>query len=464
MTRTDQRKSLRGVMCVASVLVVASCDVTPEFLTPSFAFGPSYVAKTSGLPVPQEEVAWWTRFNDPTLNALVEEALAGNLDLAVAKERVKEAQALARSVPESVTVTGTVRAGREGGRDISDANGGDGTFGFDWLLDPWGGRAAELRGAQGEIDVAEAELDAARLLLLSNIATAYIDLRFQQRSVQLRRAELESRKTTLDLIKQLQASGVATRLDIVRSEALVSETRSLIPRSEAAVRIQQNRIATLLGKTSGAPDGRLVSSGKGQPLAGVRADIGIPADLLRNRPDLRVAERLYYVAVADVGVRTAELYPSLSISGEISLSSYGGTKASDYFFGPTLRLPALPEGSRRARVEAQQSRANQALTRWQSDVLGAVEEVENSLVNYSGSLASANSSRDTVRLYRESVELTRGLVGREGATVRDLLDAEQSVATANFLLSQNLRNLGTDFVTLNVSLGAGHGYGGKPAD
>ena len=365
MIGTEQRKSLRGAMCVLCTLGLAGCDVTPEFLTPSYLFAPSFAEVSSGLPVTQSKVAWWTKFNDPTLNALVEEALAGNLDLALAKERVAEAQALERAVPESVSVTGEIRAGREGGRNISDANGGDGTFGFDWLLDPWGEREAELRAARGRVDVADAELDAARLLLLSNVATAYVDLRFYQKSAQLRRQELASREKTLELIRKIQAGGAGTRLDIVRAEALVSETKSFIPNADASVRVQQNRIAVLLGKPAGKPDQRLVAIGRGQPLAKSRADIGIPADLLRNRPDIRVAERLYYVAVAQTGVKTAQLYPALTISGEISLSSFGGASAMDYFFGPTLRLPALPEGSRRAGVEAQKSRANQAMTSWQ---------------------------------------------------------------------------------------------------
>jgi len=314
LTRTDQRKSLRGVVCVLCALGLASCDVTPEFLTPNYLFAPSFAEVSSGLPVAQSNVAWWTKFNDPTLNALVEEALAGNLDLALAKERVVQAQALARTVPEAVTITGEVRAGREGGRNISDSNGGDGSFGFDWLLDPWGEREAELRAARGRVDVADAELDAARLLLLSNIATAYVDLRFYQKSAQVRRQELASRKKTLELVSKIQAGGSGTRLDIVRAEALVSETKSFIPNADAAVRVQQNRIAVLMGKPAGKPDKRLVAIGRGQPLAQSRADVGIPADLLRNRPDIRITERLYYVAVAQTGVKTAQLYPTLTIS------------------------------------------------------------------------------------------------------------------------------------------------------
>ena len=463
MVEAGQRRSLRSLMCVAAVLALGGCDVAPVFQSPNFPFASSFSAKSSGAPVLLENAAWWTKFNDPVLNALIDEALSDNLDLALSRERVTEAQALARTVPPPVAITGTLRVGREGDRNGPDANGGDADLGFDWLLDPWGERAAQLRAGQGRIDVADAELDAAQLLLLSNVASAYVDLRYQQRSLQLRRQELGSRRSTLDLIRKLQTGNAATRLDVVRAEALVSETQSLIPGIEAAVRVQQNRIAVLLGDTPGRPDQSLISSGRGQPLAAMPSDIGIPADLLRNRPDIQIAERLYYVAVAETGAATAQLYPTLSVSGVINLSSFGGVEGMEYFFGPTLRLPALPDSARRAEVEAQQSRVRQALTSWQSAVLAAIEEVESALVEYSGSQTSVSSARRTVRLYRESVDLTRQLIGQDGATIRDLLDAEQSVASANFLLSQNLRTLGQTFVALNVSLGSGNSFRKEPA-
>ena len=458
MARNGRRTALPRMLCVAMSVALAGCDAGPVFKGPVFPFAASFASRPAGAPALLENTDWWTRFDDPVLDRLVEAALAGNLDLAEAGERVREAEALARSIPEPAALTGEAGAGRRGGRAVADADGARADLGFDWLLDPFGERRAQLRAAGGRVEIADAELDAARLLLLSSIATAYVDLRFQQRSLQLRRAELSSRGKTLEQVRRLEAGSAATRLDIVRAEALVSETRSLIPGYEAAIRVQQNRIAVLLGQTPGRPDQALAGIGRGQPLADMPAEIGIPADLLRNRPDIRIAERLYYVAVAEVGVETARLYPKLSLGGEISLSSFGGTTGMDYFFGPTLRLPALPDGSRRAGVAARQSRARQALTAWQSAVLEAIGEVESALVEYSASLSSAGAARKTVRLYGEAVDLTRQLIGRDGATVSDLLDAEQSVAAANILLARNLRDLGRNFVALNVSLGSGSGY------
>lgn len=450
-------RPLRGLVCVATVLAVAGCDVSPVYKGPSFPFVSKFAGAPSGVPVLLRNDTWWAEFNDPVLNDLIAAGLSDSLDLAVARERVTEAQALARTVPEQLLVSGEINAGRSGGRNIADGNGGDGTFGFDWLFDPFGGRRAQIRAATGRVEAAQAELEAARLLLLSNVASAYIDLRFQQRSLQLRGQELRSREETRDLIQELQASGAATRLEVIRAEALVSETQSLIPNIRAAIRIEQNRLAVLLARTPGDLNEVLDRSNRGQPVASLPGDIGVPADLLRNRPDIRVAERVYYASVADIGVSRAELYPSLSLGGEISVSAYGALDARNFFFGPTLRLPPLPNGPQKAGVEVRESRARQALTDWQSTVLTAIGEVENALTSYSGSRSSVSSARRTVALYSESIVLNRELIGGGGATIRDLLDAEQSVAVANILLSENLRQLGQDFVVLNVSLGAGHG-------
>jgi len=462
MAGTDRRKPLRSILCVAVAATVAGCDVGPSYNGPVFPFvSSSYKSGPAGIPVLLDNAAWWKKFNDPVLDDLVDVALRDNLDLVVAKERVIEAQALVGTVPNPASITGDLSAGRRGGRNVPSQNGGEGSLGLSWLFDPYGGRAAEIRGAEGRVQVADAEFDAARLLLLSGISIAYIDLRFWQRSLQLRREELASRRQTLDLVQKLRQGNAATRLDTVRAEALVSETQSLIPGIEAAIRVQQNRIAVLLGKQPGSPEASLRGGGRGQPLARMPSDIGIPADLVRNRPDIRISERRYYVAVADIGAEQAALYPALSLGGLVTMSAFGEVKGMDYFFGPTLRLPALPNGPQQAEVKVRESRARQTLTGWQSSVLGAIEQVENALVEYSGSRASVTSARKTVRLYRESVDLTRTLISQDGATIRDLLDAEQSVAVANILLSQNLRQLGQDFVVLNVSLGSGNGYEGS---
>ncbi len=452
MKRPGQFKT--GAAALA-ILALAGCDVSTLYKAPGFKAPATY----AGIPPVSSETlsrqAWWQGFNDPVLNGLISEALSGSFDLALARERVTEARALSGTIAEPGTLNGTLQAGRQGGNNISDANGGEITLGYAWLFDPWGERKAQRRAAGGRIQVADAELDAARLLLVSSLTNAYLELRFQQLSLQLRRQELASRRKTLDLVETLIENRAATRLEVVRSEALYSGTQSLIPRNEAAIRVAENRIAALMGKAPGQLGQRLVAAGHAQPLPDAVPAVGAPADLLRQRPDIRLAERQYYVAVAQGDAARAQLYPTLSIAGDLTLASFGGNERREFFFGPSLRLPALPNGSRKARVQAQESRARQALTSWKITVLGALEEVENALADYHASQAGLRASRKTVQLYQESVSLTRELITRDGATVRDLLDAERNVAAANIRLAQDLRDLARAAVALQVSVGAG---------
>lgn len=460
MGKLGRRSAPRWLFVGVLATSLAGCDVGQVYRSPVFPFASSFEAAKSGNPVLLENVAWWESFNDPVLDDLVSKALRQNLDLVAARERVREAEALVGTVRTNVSVSGDAQARYEGydlsPGDVTD-RGIETSLGFDWLIDPWGELDAERRAARGRVDVAQAELDAARLLMLSGLATTYIDYRFYQRSLALRYEELESRRKTVDILQTLAERGAATRLDVARAEALVSETRALIPGTDAAAKVQAHRLAVYLAKRPGELGNLLKGAGRGQPVARMAPDTGIPADLLRNRPDIQVAERLYYVDVEDITAERARLYPSLSISGVLTLSSLG-TSGSEYLFGPTLRLPALPDGPQKSRVAAREASAREALTVWQSTVLDAIEEVESALVQYAASRKSVGEARKTVALYQEIVSLNQELIGNEGATVRDLIDAEQQVATANVLLAQNLRQLGENFVTLNVALGAGATY------
>ena len=436
---------------------VAGCSSEP-YKAPLFSFLSSYKSAKSGAPVLLSNTDWWTTFDDPTLNALVETGLEGNLNLDIAKERVNEAKAIQRSVPASAFLSPRAGARRERDEFGRTETVSEASLGFEWILDIYGGRRAQIDAAGARIEVADAEVDAARLLLLLNISNAYVDLRYQQASLRLRRSELASRQQTLELIERLQEGNAATRVDVVKARALVSETRSEIPAIKAAITAAKNEIAVLTGKVPGTLELDLDQASR-QPRVSLSPEVGIPADLLRNRPDIRVAERSYYAAFRDVAGARADLYPQLSLSGTITQTSLSGSRGTEYFFGPALTFPILPNSARRATVDQRESLVRQAHTQWQLTVLEAIRDVESSLANYSAALSARRASEETVRLYKEVVTLTRQIVTGDGATIRDLIDAEQSVATANTALAETLRQVGRNFVELNVNLGSGHAVG-----
>ncbi len=416
-------------------------------------------SQRSAVPVYLKNADWWRGLKDPVLDQLVARALNGNLDIELARERVIEARANERGVPENVSLQPSASIRREKDLGGPHQTRGEASLGLSWMLDPYGARRGQVKAARARIEVADAQVEAARLLILYNVANTYIDLRYRQRLLQVRLTEARSRTQTLELTRTLLEGGSATRLDEVRAQARLAETQAAIPGLRAGIQSSKYQIATLLGVAPGTLDVDL-ERGARQPQPSMSTKVGIPADLLRNRPDILIAERLYYASVAEIGVAKAELYPSLSLSGAITLASIrGGVDGSEYYFGPTVRLPALPGGARKAAFAARESQARQAHTSWKSTVLEAITEVESGLVEYAGAASSVYTSQKAVNLYREAVTLTRDLVSRDGATIRELLEAEESVADADATLASNLRLMARGYVSVNVSLGSGSSFG-----
>lgn len=462
MADRERRKASVNFCLLAAIgLAVAGCDPTQPYQAPGFPFaghygaGPRGSGQYAGAPVLLTNDSWWQRFRDPVLDGLVAQAFAGNLNLAIARERMVEAQATRRGFPGAASLTPDANSLAEGSNLNDAVQVSKAEVSLNWLLDPYGGRRAQVRAAEARLGAARAEVDAARLLVLFNLGNAYVDLRYQQRLLALRVQELAARRKTLALTQTFFDANSATRLDVVRAEARIAEVEAMLPALKAAIQAGQNQIAVLTGVAPGqlAID---LDGGAGQPRPHLSPDVGIPADLLRNRPDIRIAERLYYAAVADTGVARAGLYPRLSLGGSISLTASGGATATAYDFGPTLSFPAILSKAPRAAVDASAARARQAQDAWKSTVLTALQEVEDALASYSAASRSVAGAEKTVRLYGQVVSLTDALIAKDGATLRDRMDAEGSIADANVTLADNLHQLDRSFVALNVALGSGN--------
>lgn len=457
---TTQQMRLRGSVLALS-LALSGCAQGPEYGAPSFPFAGAFSQAPGAAPVLLSNAAWWRGLDDATLDHMVALGLDRNLDLALAIERVGQAQSLRRAVPGAALISPTADITARGsdqtaGTDVT----GLARVGLTWVLDPYGARRSQMEGAEADIRQAAAEANAAQLLMLYSIATTYADLRYQQRLLALSRAELGNRNATLALTRTLEAADQATRLEITRSEARVAEIRAELPGLEAQVRSTLNELAILGGtQPGGLPEALYagLAHGAGQPVPSLSPEVGIPADLLRNRPDIAVAEAAYYAAIADVGVAQAELYPRLSLTGAISLNGLDArSDGVEYFFGPVVAFPSLPLGATRASVEARHSAVRQAHITWKSTVLNAILEVENALGEYNATITSLRAARTATRLYGETLSLTRQVFQSGEATLSDLILAEQALAASQRSLAQMERDAALGFIALNVRLGAGN--------
>lgn len=396
-----------------------------------------------------QDVQWWRAFDDRVLDHLIRQGLANNIDLAEARTRVDEAEAVARREGVTFTDTGTVEV-RKGS---DDANRTDASLSATINL---AGRGRHQRSAAlARLDAARQEEADARRLLLSELTAAYVELRYSQARRLTRGQDLVSRRRSLSDVRAQLTAGAATQLDLLRAQSLVAETQAELPKLDADVIRQRNRISTLLGVTVSEMN---LDLGKfeAQPIPKTPAGpLGVPADLLRARPDIVRAERLYAAAVSDLNAAQAARYPSLSLRGVLTAPLEGGSVSDSLAAGLTMPILSAPRLA--ADAEAAQARVQRSYLQWRRAVLEAVEDVETALAAYAASRTAVGAAREVVKFDTAALALSRRLLDSRGnITVLDLLDRERSLSASRAVLAQNLRDLAIDYVTLRVALGQGH--------
>jgi multidrug efflux system outer membrane protein len=417
---------------------------------------------------------WWTAFSDSQLNGYVDQGLSQNLDVLQALERINQAQAAvvtagAGSLP---SLDLSSQAGRSGSSSLG-GNGGDlaatsprtsvsGGLSSSWFLDLFGLYRRSREAALANLDAAYASVDVARLTLLSSVVASYIDTRYYQERIAIAQENLKSRRETLNLTKLQLEAGAASRLDVVQAEGLVNSTLAEIPGLETAFYGAAHRVSTLLG----LPASTLVAEmqkKRPQPVARFNTKVGIPADLIRNRPDIRASERVLAAAVANIGVAEAQLYPVITLGGSItpSYTKSGGSEAGilSWSFGPALSLPIFDGGALRANLSSAQSSAREAYLSWKQTVLQAVQEVENSLAAVSRDGRTVIALRATVKSYQEALQLATASYRDGASSLLDVLDAQRQVSTAQASLAAAVQQQAQDYVSLNVAVGGGYAVG-----
>lgn len=455
MRRTYQgaRAALDGMRLPAgaALLLLGACAAVPGYQPPDIALPGHYsrhVAEPMALSAADR--FWWQDFHDPVLGELIAAALSGNPGLAEVRARITEAEAAARAA-------GAGQVSGDGRLEVTATDGGSesASLGLSALFDLNGARRADARAARARAEAAAAAGIDSQRLLIADLASAYVDLRFFQTRLAQRHDDLASRRQALSDTRKRLDTGVATELEVLQAGALLAEVEADIPRLEGIVVGQRNRISTLVG----VPVGTLGMSlgGGGQPVPRRSAEIGVPADLLRHRPDIRQAERLYAAALADMDAATAARYPTLSLNGVLR-APLGGDGDDEASLGAGLLVPVFSQGALKASERAAAARADGALATWRGAVLIAVEQVESSLAALGGAQRSAHAAEKAVSLNARAVALTREILETGGeATTLDLLDRERDLSNARSLLAQSRRDTALQFIALRTALAVGTG-------
>jgi multidrug efflux system outer membrane protein len=413
---------------------------------------------------------WWTRFKDPTLNSLIGKARESNRDLAIAYERITEARA-ARGIARSqlfptVDFNGSATGNRtsENIGTPSPPAGRHEQFwatGLDagWEIDFFGGVRRSIESADASVEGVEEQYRDVMVSLLAEVAFNYLQIRTLEERISLAEGNIDRQQASVDLTQERFDAGLSPQLDVSQATTNLSNTKAIVPSFRNQRAFAMNRLATLIGRYPANTE-PLLKKSKGIPMPRSGAGIGIPADLIRSRPDIRAAERELAAQTALIGVAQADLLPRFALAGNFELQSLSSgdllsSASRSYGFGPTFRWNIFSAGRIKSQIAIEESRTKQAYLNYENTVLKGVEDVENSLatVRYEGDRRSAlevavSSSQETVDLVNQNYK--EGLID-----FQNVLDAERTIASNQDSLAVSQGQIAAGYVSLFKALGGG---------
>ncbi len=429
----------------------------------------------------EEQVSqWWKAFNDPLLDSLIEEAYRQNLDLQMAGLRILEARArlgiaTGNLYPQQQSLNagfGAVGISENAANSAAaDLNYTDGSVGFDaaWELDFWGKFRRGVQAADANMNAAVAAYDSYLVTLTAEVARTYILVRTLEERISVAQANVAIQRRSLRISEARFKGGLVTELDVQQARNLLANTQAVIPAFKASLRQAKNSLAVLLGKPPQQID-RILGSGGDIPVPPVEVAVGMPAELLRRRPDVRQAELQAKAQSALVGVAKADLYPHFTLLGSVglrasdsALSATGGSKVNDvfegnsleYFAGPAVSWDIFNYGRIKNQVRMQDARLQQLLINYQNTVLRAAQDVEDALAGLVNDRQRLVYLRQAEKAAQRSVDLAL-LQYREGLVdFQRVLDALRYLSSAQDKLSAIRGDESISMVRVYKALGGG---------
>lgn len=459
----------RAWLCpVFAALVLTGCKVGPDYVAPETPIPQTWHSPLDNGLVdaeadPQGLASWWTTLDDPALSGLIERAVAGNLDLQRAQSRIREARArrgIAKgALLPSVSANGSATWSRTG-TDVATTNNELYSSGFDagWELDIFGGVRRSVEAAQADLESSGEDLRDVLVSLLAETALNYIDVRTYQARLAAAEASLSTQQETYQLAVWRSQAGLDDELAVEQARYNLENTRSQIPSLRTGLEEAMNRIAVLLGESPGTLHDELQKPGP-IPVAPSSVAVGVPADVLRRRPDVRRAERDLAAQTARVGVAMSDLYPRLSLNGSVGLETLslhepsssdtwtvsGGPRLSWAIFDPTVR----------PNIEVQSELQGQALLLYRSTVLSSLEEVENALTAYAQEQRRRESLQEATSAARAAAEFAQQKYQAGLTDFSNVLDAERSLLSFQDQLQQSNGIVTANLIRLYKALGGG---------
>jgi NodT family efflux transporter outer membrane factor (OMF) lipoprotein len=437
-------------------LIVTACAAGPDYDPPATPEPDRFSRTLEREADAPSGPRWWTGFEDPTLAAVVEAALEANLDIAQSAQRLAAAQALLGAAQSDFLPT--LDGGAAYGLRSSGADNAGASLSISQVVDINGRlRRAEER-AEAQRLAARFSLEDIRRLTAASAAQRYVDLRRAQTRLALLDTSLELQQRTLDIVEQRAQAGLSADLDVRRATSDLARTRAQRGALELQLARSNNALAVLLAEVPGRALALLADDRREGPLAlglGYQAGlpVGVPADMLRRRPDVRASEARLIAATAEIGISQASLYPSLRLPGSIS-ADFDEDLSTDIAasLSAVLDIPLFDFGRRQAEVTAAEARALEAALAYQQSVLRALEEVEGGLVAIESVEARLADLQIAVDQGEQAYDQLNALY-REGlASFIDVLDAQRTLIGNREALVDTEAELARAIIDLNLAL------------
>jgi len=470
----------RALPLLGFALAMSGCAVGPDFLPPAAPVQDNWIEKGDKRVSNRElKTNWWRAFKDPTLDKLVHLAAEQNLPVQIAGLRILEARAqlgiaIGEMFPQQQEGSGAATWNNISKRAANKADlpthaFADYSIGFDaaWEIDFWGRYRRNVEASDATMMRTIADYDNALVSITAEVAHAYAEIRKYEVLLEIARENVRLQKEGLQIAEARFHSGATSELDVVQQKALLENTIALVPQWQTNLQQWKNALSVLLGLPPGGVDG-LLHGPQRIPTASPKVSVGVPAELLRRRPDVRAAEMNAAAESARIGVAESDLYPRLFLFGDIGVQASDVAKlfAPGSMFltvGPSFRWSILNYGRIANNIRAQDARFQQTLVAYEDIVLKAAREAEDALIAFLKAQQRAAALQRSVDAAKRAVDLSF-IQYREGAeNFQRVLDAQTRLLDERNSLAGTRSEIAFNLIALYKALGGGWEVGdGKP--
>lgn len=464
------QKSTGVVLALACAAILGGCAaVGPDYQgPPSVELPPTWHQKVNqSTDLSMDLSPWWKHFNDPMLSVLIDQAGEDNLDLRMALSRIRAAQSQ-YGIAASANLP-TINAAGSASRQKDSKNQLPGfpariadyesvTSSMRWEIDLFGRIERQNEAAQAAVEASVEQYRDVLVMLNARIAGTYIEVRTLQQRLALAHKNVANQQETVRLVKARFKAELTSELDVHRAKQNLASSQSAIPLLNAGLSRAINRLAVLLAQ----PPGKLnIQLQQPQPIPKFSNHlvVQVPADVMRQRPDIRIAERQLAAQTAQIGVAEADLYPRLSLSGLFGFSTSTGSLASSrsnlWSFGPDLSWQLFDGGRVRNRIALENAKAEQARASYEKTVLLALEEVEAGLIDYHQEVERQVFLNQSVTQAQKSVSIARVQFKSGLSNFQTVLDAERVLFAEEDKLAASQGALANHLVGIYRAMGGG---------